>query len=413
MHIPPALKHRRFFYLWLGQLISIAGTQMQVWAIFWHIRTLTDQPIAISGVGLARILPVIFFSLVSGAVADSYNRRTIIFITQSAAGLLALILALLTQFGHITIWYIYLLTALQAVVVAFDGPARAALIPNLVPQEDLANAFSLNSIAFQAGSVVGPALSGLVIAASGQAAVYYINAVSYAAVIVALIMIGHVQQKIDKRSGGVSLQSIREGIHFIVHKPIIFSTMILDFIATFFASANTLMPFIARDILHVDVIAYGWLSAAQSVGAVLAAVIVSQVRELKRQGQLFLIAVVVFGLATVVFGAAASFVLAWSALAVTGAADSVSTIIRNTIRQLQTPDEMRGRMTSVNQIFFQGGPQLGELEAGIVAQLFGAPFAIISGGVGAVAGVIYVVFKWPEIWTYNGDEPTLAGAAAD
>ena len=117
MHIPPALKHRRFFYLWLGQLISVAGTQMQIWAIFWHIRTLTDQPIAISGVGLARILPVIFFSLVSGAVADSYNRRTIIFITQSSAAVLALILALLTLSGHITIWYIYLITAIQAVVM--------------------------------------------------------------------------------------------------------------------------------------------------------------------------------------------------------------------------------------------------------------------------------------------------------
>ncbi|MCL4530731.1 MAG: MFS transporter [Chloroflexi bacterium] len=413
MHVPPALKHRRFFYLWLGQLISIAGTQMQVWAIFWHIRTLTDQPIAISGVGLARILPVIFFSLVSGAVADSYNRRTIIFITQSVMGILALILGWLTQFGHITIWYIYLLTALQAVVVAFDGPARAALIPNLVPSEDLANAFSLNSIAFQAGSVIGPALSGLVIAATSQFAVYYINGISYAAVILALIMIGSVQQKMDKTSKGVSWQSIREGIHFIVNKPIIFSTMILDFIATFFASANTLMPFVARDILHVGVVAYGWLSAAQSAGAVLAAVIISQVRELRRQGPLFLLSVVVFGAATVFFGAATSFVLAWSALAVTGAADSVSTIIRNTIRQLQTPDEMRGRMTSVNQIFFQGGPQLGELEAGAAAQLFGAPFAIISGGIGAILGVIFVIFKWPKIWAYNGDEPVMAGAAAD
>ena len=413
IHVPPALKHRRFFYLWLGQLISIAGTQMQIWAIFWHIRTLTDQPIAISGVGLARILPVIFFSLVSGAVADSYNRRTIIFITQSTAGILALILGLLTQFEHITIWYIYLLTAFQAVVVAFDGPARAALIPNLVPQEDLANAFSLNSIAFQAGSVIGPALSGLIIAATSQAAVYYINAISYVAVIIALIMIGNVQQKFDRRLNGVSWSSIGEGIRFIVNKPIIFSTMILDFIATFFASANTLMPFVARDVLHVGVIAYGWLSAAQSFGAVLAAVVISQVRELRRQGPLFLVSVIVFGLATVAFGAATSFVLAWSALAVTGAADSVSTIIRNTIRQLQTPDEMRGRMTSVNQIFFQGGPQLGELEAGAAAQLFGAPFAIISGGIGAIAGVIFILFKWPRIWAYNGDEPELAGVTAD
>ena len=414
MHIPPALKHRRFFYLWLGQFISVAGSQMQIWAIFWHIRTLTDQPIAVSGVGLARILPVIIFSLISGAVADAYNRRTIIFITQSSAAVLALILGLLTSSGHINLWYIYLITAIQAIVMAFDGPARAALIPNLVPTEDLANAFSLNSIAFQAGSVIGPAITGFVIAASGLAGVYYINAVSYVAVILALILIGNIPQKFDRRATtGISLQAIREGIHFIVNKPIIFSSMILDFIATFFASANTLMPFVANDVLHVSVVAYGWLSAAQSVGAVIAGVVISQVHQLRKQGLLFLVAVAIFGLATVVFGAATSFAVAWIALAVTGAADGVSTIIRNTIRQLQTPDEMRGRMTSVNQIFFNGGPQLGEFEAGVVAQLFGTPFAIISGGIGCIIGLGFISIKWPRIWRYNGDEPINAGTTAD
>ena len=413
MHIPPALKHRRFFYLWLGQLISVAGTQMQIWAIFWHIRTLTDQPIAISGVGLARILPVIFFSLISGAVADSYNRRKIIFITQSSAALLALVLGLLTLSGHISIWLIYLITALQAVVVAFDGPARAALIPNLVPAEDLANAFSLNSIAFQTGAVLGPALSGLVIVVGGQASVYIINAISYVAVLIALILIGEVPQKIQPHANGVSLLSIKEGIRFIISRPIIFSSMILDFIATFFASANTLMPFVANDVLHVSVVAYGWLSAAQSVGAVVAGVVISQTHQLRRQGPLFLIAVLIFGLATIGFGAATSFAVAWAALATTGAADGVSTIIRNTIRQLQTPDEMRGRMTSVNQIFFQGGPQLGELEAGAAAQLFGTPFAIISGGIGCIIGLGFILLKWPKIWHYNGDEPILAGSNAD
>lgn len=413
LHIPPALKHRRYFYLWLGQLISIAGTQMQIWAIFWHIRTLTDQPIALGGVGLARILPVIVFSLISGAVADSYNRRTIIFITQFLAALLAVALGLLTQFGNMTIWYIYGVTALQAIVVAFDGPARAALIPNLVPEKDLANAFSLNSIAFQAGAVIGPALSGIVIAVGGQAGAYYINAASYGAVLVALFLIGDVPQKIDHLANGVNLASIKDGIRFIVAKPIILSSMLLDFVATFFASANTLMPFIARDILHVGVVAYGWLSAAQSAGAVLAAVIISQVHQLRRQGPLFLGSVVVFGLATIVFGLSTSFVLAWSALAVIGAADSVSTIIRNTIRQLQTPDAMRGRMTSVNQIFFQGGPQLGEMEAGLVAQLFGAPFAIISGGIGSILGLVLIVFKWPQLTVFNGDEPTALASPAD
>ncbi len=408
MHIPPALKHRRFFLLWLGLLISIAGTQMQIWALFWHIRDLTDQPIALGGIGLARILPVILFSLIGGALADSSNRRRIIFYTQSIAALLALVLGLFTQFGHITLWHIYIITALNAIAVAFDGPARQSLVPNLVPAEDLPNAFSLTSIAFQTGSVVGPALSGFVIAAWGQQAVYYINAASFLAVIIALALIGDVPQKIDKSANGVSLSSIGDGIRFILSKPIIFSTMILDFIATFFASANTLMPFVARDVLHVGVVEYGWLSAAQSVGAVSMALTLSQVRSVRRQGPLFLGAVAVFGMATVVFGLSRSVALAWIALAVTGAADGLSTIIRNTIRQLQTPDHIRGRMTSVNQIFFQGGPQLGEIEAGAVAQLFGAPFAIISGGIGCVIGLGLVVWKWPQLMAYNGHEPTPA-----
>ncbi|HSL42340.1 MAG TPA: MFS transporter [Anaerolineales bacterium] len=413
IHIPPSLKHRRFFYLWSGQLLSIAGTQMQIWALFWHIRTLTDQPIALGGVGLARILPIIIFSLVGGVIADSFERRKIMFITQAAAALVALALGLLTQYGQINIWLIYALTAFQAIAIAFDSPARQALVPNLVPAKDLPNAFSMTSIAWQTGAIIGPALTGFVIAFGGQEAVYYINSISYLAVILALILIGPVAQTKTDRIAGVSWASIKEGIQFILSKPIILSTMLLDFVATFFASANTLMPIIARDVLHVGVVEYGWLSAAQSAGAVIAALIISQLPELRRQGQLFLGSVLVFGIATVIFGATRSLVLAWSALAVTGAADSVSTIIRNTIRQLQTPDHIRGRMTSVNQIFFQGGPQLGEVEAGVVAQLFGAPFAIISGGIGCIVGMWLIVRRWPFLLTYNGDEHLPVGAPAD
>ena len=189
--------------------------------------------------------------------------------------------------------------------------------------------------------------------------------------------------------------------------------MILDFIATFFASANTLMPFIARDVLRVGVVEYGWLSAAQAVGAVTVALIISQVHDLRRQGPLFLGSVLVFGMATIMFGLSIHFIVAWIALALTGAADGLSTIIRNTIRQLQTPDHIRGRMTSVNQIFFQGGPQLGEIEAGAVAQFFGAPFAIVSGGIGCIVGLALVTWKWPFLASYNGHEHLPSPAIAD
>jgi MFS family permease len=395
-------------------LISITGTQMQISAVLWHINTLTAEPIALGGLGAARIIPVIIFSLIAGAFADVHNRRNILFVTQSGMALVALILGWLSLTGNIDLWHIYLLMALQAVAVAFNGPALQSLVPNLVPAKDLPNAFSMNSLANQVGSIIGPALSGIMIAASELSFIYVINAVSFLAVILALLLMGPVQQlkSADGHSGKVSLAAITEGIRFILNQPLILSTMILDFFATFFASANTLMPIVAKQILHVGAIGFGILSAAQAIGSIFAAVIISQMRQIRRQGAVFLIAVIVFGGATILFGATTSFAIAMVSLILIGGADTVSTIIRNTIRQLSTPDYIRGRMTSVNQIFFQGGPQLGELEAGLVAQITSVPIAIISGGIGCILATIWIARKWPQIRSYNGDEPIAAGKSA-
>jgi MFS family permease len=269
----------------------------------------------------------------------------------------------------------------------------------------------MTSLANQIGSILGPALSGIIIAVGGLAYIYIINAISFLAVILALILMGPVEQQknVTAHNGAVSFQAIAEGIRFILKQPLILSTMVLDFFATFFASANTLMPIIAVDVLHVGAVAYGWLSSAQAIGAMFAAVVISQMHQIRRQGAVFLLAVVVFGVATILFGLSRGFIFSMLALIVVGAADTVSTIIRNTIRQLSTPDYIRGRMTSINQIFFQGGPQLGEVEAGAVAQLFGAPFAIISGGVGCIIAAVLIARKWPQIRKYNGDEPIAAG----
>jgi MFS family permease len=395
-------------------LISITGTQMQISAVLWHINTLTAEPIALGGLGAARIIPVIIFSLIGGAFADVHNRRNILFVTQSGMALVALILGWLSLTGNIDLWHIYLLMALQAVAVAFNGPALQSLVPNLVPAKDLPNAFSMNSLANQVGSIIGPALSGIMIAASELSFIYVINAVSFLAVILALLLMGPVQQlkSADGHSGKVSLAAITEGIRFILNQPLILSTMILDFFATFFASANTLMPIVAKQILHVGAIGFGILSAAQAIGSIFAAVIISQMRQIRRQGAVFLIAVIVFGGATILFGATTSFAIAMVSLILIGGADTVSTIIRNTIRQLSTPDYIRGRMTSVNQIFFQGGPQLGEMEAGLVAQITSVSIAIISGGIGCILATIWIARRWPQIRSYNGDEPMAAGKSA-
>jgi len=406
LHIPPALTHRRFRLLWIGLFVSVAGSRMQFWAILWHIRELTDQPIALGGIGLVRVLPILVFSLVGGAVADTIDRRRVMFVTQSFLIGTAAILGWLTLSGQIAIWNIYLLTAIEAVASSFDLPARQALTPNLLPPKDLPNAFSLQSMAFTVGAIVGPALSGIVIATGGLSWVYWINAITYLALIWAIVRIGPVEQQVAERRGRspVSLDSIQEGVQFILSRPIIFSSMLLDFFATFFSSANALLPIFARDILMVGEQGYGWLAAAQSVGAGLTAVIMSQVDDIPKQGKILLGAVVSYGAWTLVFGVSNFFWLSFLALAMMGASDTVSMIIRNTIRQLRTPDQIRGRMTSINQIFFMGGPQLGELEAGLVAQFFGAPIAVITGGIGCILAVAGIGKKWPQLWHYEGED---------
>jgi MFS family permease len=187
----------------------------------------------------------------------------------------------------------------------------------------------------------------------------------------------------------------------------------MDFFATFFASANTMMPIVARDILNVGEVGYGLLISAQAIGSVTAGLVVSQIAVIRKQGPVFLSAVIIFGLATIAFGLSNSFLFALLALICIGAADTVSTIIRNTIRQLQTPDHIRGRMISINQIFFQGGPQLGEVEAGLAAAAFGVPFAIISGGIGTIIAAFLIILKWPELRKYNGPEPQAAADSAE
>jgi len=412
--IPPSLKHKQFAYLWFGQAISIVGSQMQVWALFWHIDQITRLPLALGMVGAARVVPIVLFSIFGGAYADLFDRRKLMFVTQTSQAFLAFCLYYLTVSGMIQLWHIYLITALQAVAFAFDIPARQALIPNLVPRQTLPNALSLSSIASQLGSIVGPALSGVVIAGFGLSYTYLINGISFGSVILALVLMGNVEQDRSLRQAHhrVDGEMIREGLSFTFSNPLILSSMVLDFVATFFASANTLMPIFAREVLGVGAKGYGLLSAAQSAGAVLAAVVMSQIEQIKNQGRVLLVAVVGFGIATIIFGISRIFWLSWFGLALAGASDTVSMVIRQTIRQLQTPDKLRGRMTSVNQIFFAGGPQLGEIEAGVVGQLFGVQWSAISGGIACILGVAVISRIWPQLPRYYGNEPILAGETA-
>lgn len=401
----PALRHRNFRLLWTGQLISVSGTMMQTAAILWHVSLLVapdHKGLALGMVGLVKVVPIVAFSLFSGVVADVLDRRRLMLVTQTVMAVLAAILAVLAFRGLTTVWPIYVLAALTSAASAFDAPARQSLIPNLVPREHLPNALSLNTIVFQAASVVGPSLAGLTISVGGVAWAYAVNALSFVAVIVGVLLMRDVQASSSSAMGEVSLKAAKEGLRFVFASPMIRSTMLLDFFATFFASATALLPIFAQDVLHVGAHGYGLLYAAPSAGALVASLaMIKAVEAIPRHGLTLLWAVALYGGATVVFGLSRSFWLTMACLALSGAADTVSTVLRNIVRQMETPDHLRGRMVGVNMMFFMGGPQLGELEAGMVANWWGAVASVVSGGLGSLVATAWVAAATPALRRYR------------
>jgi MFS family permease len=406
-----ALAHRDYRRLIASQLLSLTGSQMQVVAINWHVYLLTKSPLALGFVGLTRVVPIIVFSLWGGLVADRSDRRRVMIITQMAMTAVALALAGATYFGRESLWLLYALNAAGAAAVAFDGPSRQALIPRLVPPEDLPGALSLNLSVFQAALIGGPALSGLLIAQAGPgtrglSAIYMINALSFVAVIFALVTM-RTSGAPEPTEGKVEMSAaLAEGLRFVFTTPIMVWTMGLDFLATFFSGATSLLPIFADQVLHVGARGYGILAAAPAVGALAGALYLS-VRPLPdNQGRIFLWSVIAYGASTVVFGFSRSFWLTLIALAGTGLADAISTVIRQTIRQFVTPDRLRGRMTSINMIFFMGGPQLGELEAGLVASLFastviGVTVSVVSGGIATILITAAIAAAAPMLRRYD------------
>ncbi|MBE7469144.1 MAG: MFS transporter [Anaerolineae bacterium] len=412
-----ALQYRDFRLLWLGQLISITGSQMQIVAVDWHIYELLKgqtylfslvgwdiplqaEALGLGALGLMRVLPIIVFALVGGVLADALDRRRLMMWTQGAAAIFAGLLALATFGGYDSVPVVYLLTAATAAAMAFDNPARQSLIPNLVPREHLSNAVSLNTLMWQIATIVGPALAGVLVGWFNLSLVYLLNALSFVAVLVALWLM-HYRKQERVEITGLNWQALVEGVRFTYRSRLIWSTMLLDFFATFFSSARTMLPIVASDILGVGVQGYGLLATAQPIGAVLAGSILSLRREIQRQGAVLLISVVIYGLGTAFFGVSTVFALSYLLFGLTGAADTVSTVIRGTLRQVMTPDHLRGRMIGVNMIFFMGGPQLGELEAGLVAAALGAPFAIVSGGLATVLLTGWVAWKYPRLRRYT------------
>lgn len=415
-----ALQYRDFRLLWFGRLFSTTGSRMQLIAINWHIYDLLrDQTYTISllgreidlgaealglgTLGLVRVIPITLFALLGGVLADTRDRRRLLIWVQTASALFAAILTWLTISGNASIPLIYLLTGAASAAAAFDEPSRQSLVPNLVPKKYLANAVSLNTLLWQLASIIGPALAGVLVGLYDVSLVYGINAVSFLAVIISLLLMEY-RGKAATTITGLGWQALVDGIRYTYRTKLIWSTLLLDFLATFFSSAQTMLPIVASDVLGVEAAGYGLLATGQPVGAVIAGGVMAFRRDIRRQGVVLLVSVAVYGLATALFGISTIFALSYVLFALTGAGDIVSTVIRGTLRQLMTPDHLRGRMTSVNMVFFMGGPQLGELEAGIVASIFGAPVAIFTGGIATVLLTGWIAWKYPRLRRYTGGE---------
>ncbi len=397
---------------------------MQIIAVNWHVFELLRgetyslsvlglelelgaEALALGGLGLVRVLPIIVFGLLGGMMADTYDRRKLIVATQLASAVFAALLAVITLTGNASVAAIYLLTAAGAAATAFDNPARQSLLPNLVPAEHLTNAVSLNTLNWQIATIAGPAAAGLLVGYFDIGLVYALNALSFLIFVVALLLMRY-RGRARGQAGGLGWAALVEGVRFTYRKKIIWSTMLLDFFATLFSSARMMLPIVAGDLLGLGVQGYGLLATAQPLGALIAGLVMSLRREVHRQGLVLLVSVAVYGLATALFGLSTTFAVSYFLFGLTGAGDTVSMVIRNTIRQLNTPDRLRGRMTGVNMIFFMGGPQLGELEAGLVASLFGVSLSIFSGGLATLLLTVWVAYRYPQLRNYLSQAPEYA-----
>ncbi|MBI5497416.1 MAG: MFS transporter [Deltaproteobacteria bacterium] len=403
--MPPSafhsLRHRDFRRFWAGQGVSLAGTHMARVAVAWQLYELTHDPVQLGLLGAAKLLPVLLLSLPGGVLADRFDRRWLLFGATAVLAVGSSLLWWCTTAGTLTPWILYAVVALQSAAGAVGGPARQAMIPNLVPVRDLQPAITLVMLTWDVTGVAGPALGGIALAHAGAAAIHLFDAVSYLVVMGALASLAPHPPQRDATPHEAPLAAMAAGIRWVASQPLIRASMLLDFFATLFGQATVLFPILAAEVLHVDETGLGLLYAAPALGSVLAGLVLSVSPPLVAQGRWLIASVAVYGLATVAFGLSASFLLTLGALAVVGASDTVSTVLRQTLRQRVTPDAMRGRMTGVNMLFFMGGPQLGELESGLGAAWLGAPLAIAAGGAGVLITVAVAVARVPALWHYR------------
>lgn len=391
------LGNRNYSLLFWGQLISSGGTQMQVVAVAWQVYLLTHSPLALGAIGLMQALPRLVFSLVGGVLADVLDRRKMLIVVNLTMMSFSTILALCTQMQVITIGMIYVVILCSASVSSFEFPTRQAIIPTLVPREQMADALSLSSVMMQLTFIVGPTAGGFAIAWLGVAHTYWFDVLSYLVVVGSLIVIQVPRVPLEKRARA-SVGALLDGIGFLRAHPVILAVLALDFCANFFGSPRALLPVYAQDIMHIGPQGLGILLAATSMGAVALAPFTGLVARITRQGLGVALAVVVWGLCITAFGFFPSPLwLGVLLLAGSGAADMVSMILRGIVVQMTTPDEFRGRISSVNGMFVIGGPMLGQFESGLVGGLFTPAVSVVSGGLACIVAVCLILALVPGL----------------
>lgn len=385
-----AFSHRDFALYFVARLLSASAVQMQAVAVGWLIYDITRDAFALGLVGLAAFLPAIGLALVTGHVADRFDRRAILLVTYSISAAAAAGLIAFAHSGSRDVWPIYALVVLFGVARAFAFPASQALVPNLVPPEHFANAVALNSSAWQTATVVGPALGGILYA-FGATVVF--GTVTGCFVVTLLLLVAIRYRSAIRPAEKVSWAVLMAGIRFIRSRPVIFGAISLDLFAVLLGGATALLPIYARDILDVGPWGLGLLRSMPAIGAVCVALLLAHRPFARRTGRRMFQAVIVFGLATIVFGLSESFPLSLAALFVLGAADMVSVYVRQTLVQIDTPDDMRGRVSAVNAVFIGASNELGEFESGTLAALIGPVAAVVAGGIGSV-GVAALWARW-------------------
>jgi MFS family permease len=391
-----ALRERDFRLLLIGTFVGSFGQQMLSVALGWELYNRTGSALVLGGVGLAQVLPLIVLSLPAGHIADRYNRKYVVLLSEALLIAASLALALLSA-RHGSLLLIYLTLAAMGGAQSFSGPASSALSAQVIPVHLYEAATTWRSSSWQLSAVLGPAAGGFLVGAlHGATWVYVLNAVAAVILVITLALIRPRQQERPPERER-TLRSLVEGIRFLGRSPVLLAAITLDLFAVLFGGAVTLLPVYAKSILHVGPFGLGWLQAADSLGAVCMAMVLAHRRPFQHAGRTLLLAVAGFGLATMVFGFSHWFWLSMLMLALLGAMDNISVVVRSTLVLVRTPDMMRGRVGAVNSLFIGTSNQLGGFESGLAAQLFGPVAAVVAGGIGTILVVILVARMWPEM----------------